>query len=98
MTRRSPAARLPPRYSLGILKTSDLYDFDPLDKITLPTAPDAGAGRGGWRPLGLTMKRGRRRLLGRFGGENSGGQAYHVMNRAAGGEMVFGDAERKPPA
>jgi REP element-mobilizing transposase RayT len=41
------------------------------------------------------MKRGRRRLLGQFGGENSGGQAYHVMSRTAGGEMVFGDTEKE---
>ena len=41
------------------------------------------------------MKRGRRRFLGQFGGENSGGQAYHVMSRTAGGEMVFGEVEKE---
>ena len=45
--------------------------------------------------LGRKMKRGRRRILGQFGGENSGGQAYHVMSRTAGGEMVFGDVEKE---
>jgi REP element-mobilizing transposase RayT len=41
------------------------------------------------------MKRGRRRILGQFGGENSGGQAYHVMSRTAGGEKLFGEVEKE---
>jgi REP element-mobilizing transposase RayT len=45
--------------------------------------------------LGRKMKRGRRRILGQFGGENSGGQAYHVMSRTAGGEMLFGEVEKE---
>jgi REP element-mobilizing transposase RayT len=45
--------------------------------------------------LGRKMKRGRRRILGQFGGENSGGQAYHVMSRTAGGEKLFGDVEKE---
>jgi REP element-mobilizing transposase RayT len=45
--------------------------------------------------LGRSMKRAPRRILGQFGGENAGGQAYHVMSRTAGGEMVFGDTEKE---
>ncbi len=45
--------------------------------------------------LGRKMKRGRRRILGQFGGENSGGQAYHVMSRTAGGEKLFGEVEKE---
>jgi REP element-mobilizing transposase RayT len=41
------------------------------------------------------MKRGRRRILGQFGGENAGGQAYHVMSRTAGGEKLFGEVEKE---
>jgi REP element-mobilizing transposase RayT len=73
------------------MKTSDLPDIDPLDKITLPTAPTPGR----MEALGRKLKRGRRRILGQFGGENAGGQAYHVMSRTAGGEMVFGEVEKE---
>jgi REP element-mobilizing transposase RayT len=73
------------------MKTSDLPDLPPLEKITLPTSSTPGR----METLGRKMKRGRRRLLGQFGGENSGGQAYHVMSRTAGGEMVFGDTEKE---
>jgi REP element-mobilizing transposase RayT len=73
------------------MKTSDLADIPPLEKITLPTSSTPGR----METLGRKMKRGRRRLLGQFGGENSGGQAYHVMSRTAGGEMVFGDTEKE---
>jgi putative transposase len=73
------------------MKTSDLTVLDPLDRITLPTSPTPGR----MESLGRKMKRGRRRILGQFGGENSGGQAYHVMSRTAGGEMVFGDVEKE---
>jgi REP element-mobilizing transposase RayT len=65
--------------------------FSPLEKITLPTSSTPGR----METLGRKMKRGRRRLLGQFGGENSGGQAYHVMSRTAGGQMVFGDTEKE---
>jgi REP element-mobilizing transposase RayT len=73
------------------MKTSDLPDLPPLEKIILPTSTTPGR----METLGRKMKRGRRRLLGQFGGENSGGQAYHVMSRTAGGEMVFGDTEKE---
>ncbi len=73
------------------MKTSDLPVLDSLERITLPTSPTPGR----MESLGRKMKRGRRRILGQFGGENSGGQAYHVMSRAAGGEMVFGDVEKE---
>ena len=73
------------------MKTSDLSDLPPLEKITLPTSSTPGR----METLGRKMKRGRRRLLGQFGGGNSGGQAYHVMSRTAGGEMVFGDTEKE---
>ena len=73
------------------MKTSDLSDLDPLDEITLPTAPTPGR----MEALGRGMKRGRRRILGQFGGEHAGGQAYHVMSRTAGGEKVFGDTEKE---
>lgn len=73
------------------MDTSDLPDLDPLQKITLPTASAPGR----IERLGRSMKRGRRRLLGQFGGENSGGQAYHVMSRTAGGVMLFGNTEKE---
>jgi REP element-mobilizing transposase RayT len=73
------------------MKTSDLPILDPLDRITLPTSP----GPGRMESLGRKMKRGRRRILGQFGGENSGGQAYHVMSRTAGGEKLFGEVEKE---
>ncbi len=73
------------------MKTSDISVLDPLDRITLPTSPTPGR----MESLGRKMKRGRRRILGQFGGENSGGQAYHVMSRTAGGEMVFGEVEKE---
>jgi putative transposase len=73
------------------MKTSDLPVLDPLERITLPTSPTPGR----MESLGRKMKRGRRRILGQFGGENSGGQAYHVMSRTAGGEMVFGEVEKE---
>ena len=73
------------------MKTSDLPVLNPLERITLPTSPTPGR----MESLGRKMKRGRRRILGQFGGENSGGQAYHVMSRTAGGEMVFGDVEKE---
>jgi REP element-mobilizing transposase RayT len=68
-----------------------LSSLDPLDQITLPTSPTPGR----MENLGRKMKRGRRRILGQFGGENSGGQAYHVMSRTAGGEKLFGDVEKE---
>ena len=73
------------------MKTSDLKELSPLDRITLPTAPTPGR----MERLGRKMKRGRRRILGQFGGENSGGQAYHVMSRTAGGEKLFGEVEKE---
>ena len=73
------------------MKTSDLPVLDPLEWITLPTSPTPGR----MESLGRKMKRGRRRILGQFGGENSGGQAYHVMSRTAGGEKVFGEVEKE---
>jgi REP element-mobilizing transposase RayT len=45
--------------------------------------------------LGRAMRRAPRRILGQFGGENAGGQAYHVMSRTAGGEKLFGDTEKE---
>jgi REP element-mobilizing transposase RayT len=73
------------------MKTSDLTVLDPLDRITLPTSPTPGR----MESLGRKMKRRRRRILGQFGGENAGGQAYHVMSRTAGGEKLFGDVEKE---
>jgi REP element-mobilizing transposase RayT len=73
------------------MKTSDLSDLQPLDKITLPTSPMPGR----METLGRSMKRAPRRILGQFGGENAGGQAYHVMSRTAGGEKLFGEVEKE---
>jgi len=73
------------------MKTSDLPVLDPVERITLPTSPTPGR----MESLGRKMKRGRRRILGQFGGEGSGGQAYHVMSRTAGGEMLFGEVEKE---
>lgn len=73
------------------MKTSDLKDLDPLEKITLPTASTPGR----MERLGRSMRRAPRRILGQFGGENAGGQSYHVMSRTAGGEMLFGDVEKE---
>ena len=72
------------------MKTNDLKELAPLEKVTLPTAAMPGR----MNSLGRSMKRAPRRILGQFGGENAGGQAYHVMSRTAGGEMVFGDTEK----
>jgi REP element-mobilizing transposase RayT len=41
------------------------------------------------------VKRAPRRILGQFGGEHAGGQAYHVMSRSAGGEKLFGEVEKE---
>lgn len=73
------------------MKTSDLKELSPLDKITLPTAPTAGR----METLGRSMRRAPRRILGQFGGEHAGGQAYHVMSRTAGGEKLFGEVEKE---
>jgi len=73
------------------MKTNDLKEPSPLEKVTLPTAAMPGR----MDSLGRSMKRAPRRILGQFGGENAGGQAYHVMSRTAGGEMVFGDVEKE---
>ena len=74
-----------------LMKTSDLKELSPLDKITLPTTPAAGR----MEALGRSMKRPPRRILGQFGGENAGGQAYHVISRTAGGEKLFGEVEKE---
>jgi hypothetical protein len=73
------------------MKTHDLKELSPLEKVTLPTAAMPGR----MDSLGRSMKRAPRRILGQFGGENAGGQAYHVMSRTAGGEMVFGEVAQK---
>ena len=73
------------------MKSNDLKELSPLEKATLPTA--AMPGRMG--SLGRSMKRPPRRILGQFGGENAGGQAYHVMSRTAGGEKLFGEVEKE---
>jgi putative transposase len=73
------------------MKTNDLKELSPLEKATLPTAAMPGR----MASLGRKMKRPPRRILGQFGGENAGGQAYHVMSRTAGGEMVFGEVEKE---
>ena len=73
------------------MKTNDLKELTPLEKVTLPTAAMPGR----MDSLGRSMKRAPRRILGQFGGENAGGQAYHVMSRTAGGEMVFGEVEKE---
>ena len=73
------------------MKTNNLPLLEPLERITLPTSPAPGR----MERLGRRMKSGRRRILGQFGGENSGGQAYHVMSRTAGGEKLFGDVEKE---
>jgi hypothetical protein len=73
------------------MKTNDLKELSPLEKVTLPTAAMPGR----MDSLGRSMKRAPRRILGQFGGENAGGQAYHVMSRTAGGEMVLGDTEKE---
>jgi REP element-mobilizing transposase RayT len=68
-----------------------LKELSPLDEITLPTAPTPGR----MEVIGRSMKRPPRRLLGQFGGEHAGGQAYHVMSRTAGGAKLFGDTEKE---
>ncbi len=73
------------------MKANDLKELSPLEKATLPTA--AMPGRMG--SLGRSMKRPPRRILGQFGGEHAGGQAYHVMSRTAGGEKLFGETEKE---
>ena len=73
------------------MKTNDLKELSALEKATLPTA--AMPGRMG--SLGRSMKPPPRRILGQFGGENAGGQAYHVMSRTAGGEKLFGEVEKE---
>jgi REP element-mobilizing transposase RayT len=73
------------------MNSNSLPVLAPLDKVTLPTA--AMPGRMG--SLGRSMKRPPRRLLGQFGGEHAGGQAYHVMSRTAGGAKLFGDTEKE---
>jgi REP element-mobilizing transposase RayT len=73
------------------MKTNDLKELSPLEKATLPTAAMPGR----MCSLGRKMKRPPRRILGQFGGENAGGQAYHVMSRTAGGEMLFGEVEKE---
>ena len=73
------------------MKTNELKELAALEKVTLPTA--AMPGRMG--SLGRSMKRPPRRILGQFGGEHAGGQAYHVMSRTAGGAKLFGDTEKE---
>ena len=73
------------------MNASDLKELSPLDEITLPTAPTPGR----MEVIGRSMKRPPRRLLGQFGGEHAGGQAYHVMSRTAGGAKLFGDTEKE---
>jgi REP element-mobilizing transposase RayT len=73
------------------MKTNDLKELSPLEKATLPTAAMPGR----MNSLGRSMKRPPRRILGQFGGENAGGQAYHVMSRTAGGEKLFGEVEKE---
>ena len=73
------------------MKTNDLRELSPLEKVTLPTAAIPGR----MDSLSRSMKRAPRRILGKFGGENAGGQAYHVMSRTTGGEMVFGETEKE---
>jgi putative transposase len=73
------------------MKANDLKELSPLEKVTLPTAAMPGR----MDSLGRSMRRPPRRILGQFGGENAGGQAYHVMSRTAGGEKLFGDTEKE---
>ena len=68
-----------------------MKELSPLEKATLPTAAMPGR----MNSLGRSMKRPPRRILGQFGGENAGGQAYHVMSRTAGGEKLFGEVEKE---
>ena len=81
----SPVATLPS------MKDNDLNDLQSLDKVTLPTAAMPGRMEG----LGRSMKRPPRRILGQFGGGKAGGQAYHVMSRTTGGQMLLGDTEKE---
>jgi REP element-mobilizing transposase RayT len=73
------------------MKTSDLKELSPLEKIILPTSALPGR----MERLGRSMKRAPRLILGQFGGENAGGQAYHVMSRTAGGDKLFGEVEKE---
>lgn len=66
------------------MNTSDLKQISALEKITLATSALPGRME---RP-GRSMKRPPRRIPGRFGGENAGGQGCHVMSRTAGGEKL----------
>jgi hypothetical protein len=47
------------------MKTNDLKELSPLEKVTLPTAAMPGR----MDSLGRSMKRAPRRILGQFGGE-----------------------------
>jgi REP element-mobilizing transposase RayT len=73
------------------MKTNELKELSPLEKVILPTAAMPGR----MCSLGRPMKRPPRRILGQFGGDNAGGQAYHVMSRTAGGDKLFGEVEKE---
>ena len=81
----------PPAATLQSMKDNDLKDLQPLDKVILPTAAMPGRMEG----LGRSMKRPPRRILGQFGGGKAGGQAYHVMSRITGGQMLLRDTEKE---
>jgi putative transposase len=66
------------------MKTNPQDTLDPVEKAGLPT----GRYPGGFR---IGKGSGRRRILGPQGRAN----AYHVMSRTAGGEMLFGEVEKE---
>ncbi|MCH7229044.1 transposase, partial [Haloferula sp. A504] len=69
------------------MKSNAETDIDPVEKAGLPT----GAYPGGFRLGKGSMGSGRRRILGPEGRSN----AYHVMSRTAGGDMLFGEVEKE---
>ena len=66
------------------MRTNASTTIDPIKKADLPT----GVYPGGFR---LGKGSGRRRVFGPDGQSN----AYHVMSRTAGGEMLFGEVEKE---
>jgi hypothetical protein len=54
------------------MKTNDLKELSPREKVTLPTAAMPGR----MDSLGRSMRRAPRRILGQFGGGNAGGPCH----------------------
>ncbi|MEM1083347.1 MAG: transposase [Verrucomicrobiota bacterium] len=81
------------------MKTKEKRPLSPVEKAGLPTAAYPGGfrravrgqeGEEGEEPQGRKGT-GRKRIL----GPKEGSNAYHVMSRTVGGEMLFGDTEKE---